>query len=98
MPTTTQDPNAHVPYEVDWSKWLTERGLDVTDVLSYTWVVTPNITKTAQTDDGVIARVYVKDMTLSERARVTCRISCQNPGGGDPIVDDFSIDIVGAHT
>lgn len=97
MPQVTQDPNAHLPYDIEWNAWLAARNLQVTDIINFTWVVPANITKTNDVQDGTVSRVYLKQLALGEKATVTCRIICTNPDGGEAITDDFSFEVVGKH-
>lgn len=100
MNTYAQDPDAHLFYVIDWTKWLQARDYTDSDIISFEWVLSNAfITKTTDAAEGAKARVYLKDAQVNKKTIVTCRITCTNfDDGGDPVVDDYSFAVIGSLT
>jgi hypothetical protein len=96
MDTYAQDVDAHLFYDVDWSKWLLSRGYNAGEIVSVTWIVPATITKTLDSRTGAVARAYFKNPTLNKKSVITCRLEMPNTdGGGETVKDDFSFAIMG---
>ena len=95
MPSNTvgQDPNAHLFYDVDWTRWLTARGFVATDIVSTSFAVPSPLVKTfAQLLIGGVARVWIKSVPRGTGEHVgTGPITMPKPDAGAPnVTDDFS--------
>lgn len=53
--TFVHDPDAVLPYGMDWSSWLAEGDSIVTS----TWTVPTGLTKTDESEDGGVATVWL---------------------------------------
>lgn len=96
MEKFTQDPDAHLFYEVDWAEWLENRGYTAADIVSTEFTAPEGVTITHQTRDGAKARVWLKDLAAGKSVRVSCRINMPPPAQGvDLIMDDYSFEVRG---
>lgn len=92
---TGQDPNAHLFYEVDWTKWMAKRGFLTANIISALFTVPAPAVMTSETRTGAVARVTIKDIPAGKETKVLCRISVTNPAGGAALTDDFTFTVVG---
>lgn len=80
-----KDPDANLPFGVDWSGWLAEGDTIVTS----TWIVPVGLTMGVDGVDGGQATVWLSGGTAGENYTVTNRVVTS---GG--MVDDRSIRIL----
>lgn len=97
MITVSQDVDAHLYYEVDWSDWLASRGYTAGEVQGFTWTVPPDtVTVTYTSRDGAKARAWIKDAVRGEKVKVTCRVAMPAPDPSAPeVTDDYSFHLFG---
>lgn len=91
MATAFLRSDAHLFYEVDWSLWLSARGLLDSDVIGFAWTVPETIEKTNEASNAAVARVYLRAIT--DTSEIKCQISANNPDLGDPLLDDFTFTV-----
>lgn len=85
MATYKKDPNATLDYTFDWTAYL----LPIGDVIaSVTWVLTPGLTKVAQSNSTTSATAFVSGGVSGSNETLTCRITTSST---PPRVDDRSI-------
>jgi hypothetical protein len=80
-----KDPNALLPFAVDWSAWLTAEN-DTAD--SFTWIVPDGLVKEDEQADGGKATVWLSGGVDGKNYAVVCRLT--TTGGR---VDDRTMQI-----
>ena len=87
-----QDPNAHLFYDVDWTRWLTARGFVAADIDSIVWAVPSPLVKTFELLTDAVARVWIRNVPRGTGEHtITCTIVMPKPDAGAPnVTDDFS--------
>lgn len=87
----TKDPNASLPYSIDWTAWLAD--LTGESIGSASWAIDDppdaSMTLGASGTSGAVATVVVNGGTVGETYRVRCRITT-SPSGH---IDDRTIAI-----
>ena len=86
-----QSPNAHLFYDVDWTKWLTKRGYAASDIISIVWTVPTPLVKTHQTLTLGVARVFVRNVPRDNKDyEITSTINMPEPVVGiGNVTDEF---------
>ena len=99
MFTVSQDPNAHVFYEVDWSEWLASRNYTASDIVDIEWLIDSGSAEITHTrNEDARSRCWVKGVPVSKKVKITSRISMPGPAPSKPFVtDDYSFYLFGAH-
>lgn len=97
MITVSQDVDAHLFYEVDWSDWLASKGFVADAIQGFTWIVPPGtVTVTYTSREGAKSRVWIKDVVRGAKTKVTCRIAMPAPDPSAPeVTDDYSFYLFG---
>lgn len=75
LTTMEKDPDAKLPYSVDWSKWLANEG---DTAASAAWTVPAGMTKEsspAETLVSGVATVWLSGGTLGQSYEVVCRLT-----------------------
>lgn len=70
-----KDPDAKLPYGVDWSKWLANEG-DTASVA--VWTVPAGLTKESSPAESLtagVATVWISGGTLGQSYEVVCRLT-----------------------
>jgi hypothetical protein len=80
-----KDPNARLPFAIDWTAWLANEG---DTAASFAWTVPAGITKEAEAAVGGKATVWLSGGTDGQTYKVTCRLS--TTGGR---IDDRTIKV-----
>ena len=95
----TQDPDAHLFYEVDWTDWLAKRNFLAADIVSVVWTVPSPLVKTHELITGAISRVWIKNVPKGNiEHEISARINMPEPtGGAGAVTDDFTFKIKGRH-
>jgi hypothetical protein len=73
--TLDKDPDAKLPFAVDWSAWLTAEG---DTAASADWTVPAGLTKEsspAETLTSGVATVWISGGTLGQSYEVVCRLT-----------------------
>ena len=91
------DPDAHLPYAIDWSGWLAAYGYRDTDIQGFEWVSdNPSVEFTRTTQNGAVATAWIRGVPPNATVMITCRIIMPAPGpGATPVTDDYSFYLVG---
>jgi hypothetical protein len=98
MISVSQDTNAHLFYEVDWTDWLASRGYTADQIGGVNFSAHPATGATISHSRlvGAKATVWVKDVLANQKVRITARIVMPAPAAGvDPVTDDYSFQILG---
>ena len=94
----SQDPDAHVFYDVDWILWLKARGflVDGSEIVSVAFNVPAPLVKTHELLTGALARVWIKNVIAGKEFDINCTITLPEPNAGAGVVkDDFTFTLRG---
>lgn len=99
MITVSQDPNAHLFYEVEWADWLAYRNYTVDQIVSMEWSSNSiEIEITYVRNEGSKSTAWVRGVPAGAKVKMTCRIAMPPPAPGKPYVtDDYTFQIFGKH-
>jgi hypothetical protein len=67
-----KDPDAKLPFAVDWTEWLAAEGDTVS---SFIWIVPAGLTKESEATSGAKATVWLSGGTADQNYTVICRIT-----------------------
>lgn len=98
FPTTSQDVDAHVFYEVDWLDWLTARGFlaDGSEIVSLVATVEAPGALTFEQTAVTVHRIWVDNPPKNNSIKVTSTITMPEPNVGAGVVtDQFTFKVKG---